>query len=119
MSKRKTILGIPKCGQPTTCAPYAPPGCSNPSSSDVTRNEIEVVCGRLGSHRGMAGAMLAMAIAGGIGLTADKPWGTDESWMAAPDGYRPPYNGPRCVSKAKKKARKAQRLARRNNRRAK
>lgn len=28
MAKRKTILGIPKCGQPTSCAPYAPPCCS-------------------------------------------------------------------------------------------
>lgn len=28
MAKRKTILGIPKCGQPTSCAPYAPLGCS-------------------------------------------------------------------------------------------
>ena len=28
MAKRKTILGITKCGQPTSCAPYAPLGCS-------------------------------------------------------------------------------------------
>ena len=28
MAKRKTILGIPKWGQPTSCAPYAPLGCS-------------------------------------------------------------------------------------------
>ncbi|MDD5485971.1 MAG: hypothetical protein PHW65_00190 [Dehalococcoidales bacterium] len=28
MAKRKTILGIHKCGQQTSCAPYAPLGCS-------------------------------------------------------------------------------------------
>jgi len=28
MAKRKTILGIPKHGQPTSCAPYAPLDCS-------------------------------------------------------------------------------------------
>ena len=41
MAKRKTILGIPKCGQPTSCAPYAPPGCSV-SYSPCCKSEVVV-----------------------------------------------------------------------------
>ena len=39
-----------------------------PHSSDVTRKEIEEVCGTLGSFRPMSGAMLALALSAGMDI---------------------------------------------------
>lgn len=53
MAKRKTILGIPKCGQPTSCAPSAPLGCSHstiwrdvflPRNSTCGSAKVEDLC---------------------------------------------------------------------------
>ena len=40
MAKRKTILGIPKCGQEASCAPYAPLGCSASKFSNFEPYEV-------------------------------------------------------------------------------
>lgn len=43
MAKRKTILGIPKCGQATSCAPYAPLGCSKSKSATPLTDAVPIL----------------------------------------------------------------------------
>lgn len=68
MNSMERRIAMQKASQATTRAPYAPLGCSNPNSSDVTRKEIEEVCGTLGSFRPMSGAMLALALSAGMDI---------------------------------------------------
>ena len=51
MAKRKTILGIPKCGQPTSCAPSAPLGCSALRLGGMQSLRIEKGCTPCGEYK--------------------------------------------------------------------
>ena len=53
MAKRKTILGIPKCGQPTSCAPSAPLGCST-QENPIRRAIVFYLSNFLAGQRGLS-----------------------------------------------------------------